>query len=435
MATQQTETHKEAAGTAVDAVAPSVAPVSGHPVSEHGTGLVSERGTGLPAAEGTAAVPQIQPLGLPRPFVERRPIISLPLLSFLIVVALPVAIAGIYYLFVAADQYVVEFRFGVRGVEPLSIGFGGLFGSLAPSPIASDSSAVVQYIESRAVIDDLGKTLDLRAIFSRPEADWFARLHPPLPVEELVRYWRGQADASYDATDRSITVTVRAFTPRDALRVARGVLTAAERLVNDLSTRARHDALANAQKDLGNAERRLDAVLLRLRAFRDREGVVDPRQTANATESRAGRLRDELAQAQTELAVLEHYMSGDAPTLKLLRARITALTAEERSVAGEITSAEQSRARILSRLMTSYEEIESERRFAETAYRHALQALDRARRDADRQQVYLATFVRPSLPEEALYPRRLLSIGVVFLAAFAIWAIGGLVVQSIRDHF
>jgi capsular polysaccharide transport system permease protein len=84
--------------------------------------------------------------------------------------------------------------------------------------------------------------------------------------------------------------------------------------------------------------------------------------------------------------------------------------------------------------MTSYEELASERRFAETAYQHALLRLDRARRDADRQQVYLATFVRPSLPEEPLYPRRLFSIGIVFLAAFAIWAIGSLIVQSIRDH-
>jgi capsular polysaccharide transport system permease protein len=430
MATEQTETLEPPAATAIEAAALSIAAAS-----EREAGPVSEGGTALPAAaEDAVAVSRVEPLGLSRPFVERRPIMSLPLLSFLIVVALPVAIAGIYYLFVAADQYVVEFRFGVRSVEPLSIGLGGLFGSLAPSPIAADSSAVVQYVESRAVTDDLGKTLDLQAIFSHPEADWFARLHPPLPVEELVRYWRGQVDAFYDATDRSITVTVRAFTPRDSLLVARGVLAAAERLVNDLSARARHDTLAHAQQDLGNAERRLDNVLLRLRAFRDTEGVIDPRQTANATEARAGRLRDELVQAQTELAQLEHYMSGDAPALSLLRARIKALTAEERSVAGEITSAEQSRARILSRLMTSYEELESERHFAETAYQHALQALDRARRDADRQQVYLATFVRPSLPEEALYPRRLLSIGVVFLAAFAIWAIGGLVVQSIRDH-
>ena len=63
-----------------------------------------------------------------------------------------------------------------------------------------------------------------------------------------------------------------------------------------------------------------------------------------------------------------------------------------------------------------------------------MHGLDQARANADRQQVYIASFVPPSLPEEALYPRRWRSLGVVALFAFALWAIGGLAVQSIRDH-
>jgi capsular polysaccharide transport system permease protein len=401
-----------------------------------------ERAAGLPAHTADAGPDvragggpvQIRPFGRPRPFAERRGALLLAL-SFLLMVVIPVAVAAVYYLFVAADQYVVEFRFGVRGLEPAPIGLGAPWSaSLVPSPIASDSYAVVQYIESRAIVDDLGLRIDLKAIFSRPAADWVARLRTPAPIEELVRYWRGQVDAFYDATDRSVTVTVRAFTPRDALALARGVLAAAERLINNLSARARRDTLAHAQADLENAETRLARALARLRSFRDQQGVIDPRQTANATEALAGKVRAARVRAQTELDLLERYMDGGAPALKLLRARIKALAAQERSLAGEITSKEQTRARILSRVMTSYEELASERRFAETAYQHALLRLDRARRDADRQQVYLATFVRPSLPEEPLYPRRLFSIGIVFLAAFAIWAIGSLIVQSIRDH-
>lgn len=423
MAGERTKTRDQAAGDASGAAAP--APLSGF-------------GAGLPArtvAEGALAVPQVRPLGVLRPYAARPRLLSVRVISFLIVVVVPVVAAGIYYLFIAAGQYVVEFRFGVRSVEPMPGRLGGLFfGSLASSPVVSDSYAVVQYIESRAIIDDLGRTLDLTAIFSRPQADWLARLHPPVPVEELVRYWRGQVDAFYDATDHSITVKVRAFTPQDAFALARGIRAAAEQVVNNLSARARRDTLGHAQADLHQAETRLDTVLARLRAFRDREGVIDPRQTANSTEALAAEIRDALVRAQTRLAILQHYMKGDAPALKLLQERITSLAAQQRSVSGQITSKQAARAHILSRIMTSYEELESERRFAETAYQHALQALDRARRDADRQQIYLATFIEPSLPEESLYPRRLVSIGLVFLVAFSIWAIGGLVVQSIRDH-
>src|SRR5947207_12530221 len=82
----------------------------------------------------------------------------------------------------------------------------------------------------------------------------------------------------------------------------------------------------------------------------------------------------------------------------------------------------------------SYEQLESERKFAEAAYQHALLRLDQARADADRQHIYIASFVPPMLPEEALYPRRWRSLGIVALVAFALWGIGGLIIQSVRDH-
>jgi len=117
-------------------------------------------------------------------------------LSFMIVVAVPAVIAAAYYFFVAADQYVAEFRFALRSAEPERRD-PNLFlqESLAPSPIGVDSYVVVQYLASRAIIDDLSTTIDLRQMFSRSEADWPARLDPPVSIEELVRYWKGQVDA------------------------------------------------------------------------------------------------------------------------------------------------------------------------------------------------------------------------------------------------
>jgi capsular polysaccharide transport system permease protein len=51
---------------------------------------------------------------------------------------------------------------------------------------AVDSYAIAQYIDSRAAVDDVGKSLDLRRMFSDPVADWPARLHLPASAEELV---------------------------------------------------------------------------------------------------------------------------------------------------------------------------------------------------------------------------------------------------------
>jgi capsular polysaccharide transport system permease protein len=105
-----------------------------------------------------------------------------------------------------------------------------------------------------------------------------------------------------------------------------------------------------------------------------------------------------------------------------------------RLAAVEVTDTEKSRSEVLSRAMGLYEHLESERTFAEKAYQHALESLDRSRMNADRQQVYIAGFVQPSLPEESLYPRRLRSFGVVFVLCFAVWGIGGIALKSVRDH-
>jgi len=355
--------------------------------------------------------------------------------SFIIIVLIPVIAAGYYYFLVAADQYVSEFRFALRSAEPERHD-PALFlqESIAPSAIGVDSYVVVQYLASRAIIDDLSATLDLRQMFSRSEADWPARLDLPVSIEELVRYWKRQVDAFFDATNGTIVVRARAFTPQDALSLAEGILASSERLVNGLSTRARHDALRNAEDEVGRAEKRLKLALTRLREFRDKEGIIDPRKTADATVALAGRVRDELVRADTELSTLKHYMRDDAPSVRMLEARVQSLQAQRRAVESEVTDTEKTRSEALSRVMGSYEQLESERTFAENTYQHALQALDRSRINADRQQVYLATFVRPTLAEEALYPRRFQALGVVFLIAIVIWAIGGVAVQSIRDH-
>ena len=355
--------------------------------------------------------------------------------SFIIFVAVPAVTAAVYYFFVAADQYVAEFRFALRSAEPERHDPVLFFQeSIAPSVMGLDSFVVVQYLASRAIIDDLSTTLDLREMFSRSDADWPVRLDLPVSIEELVRYWKRQVDAFFDATNGTIVVRARAFTPQDALKLAGGILASSERLVNELSARARRDALRNADEEVGRAEKRLKSALTRLREFRDKEGIIDPRKTADATVALAGRVRDELVRAGTELSTLKHYMRDDAPSIKMLEARVQSLEAQRRAVESEVTDTEKTRSEALSRVMGSYEQLESERAFAENTYQHALQALDRSRINADRQQVYLATFVQPTLPEEALYPRRLQSFAVASGVAFVVWMIGGFILQSLRDH-
>ncbi len=249
-----------------------------------------------------------------------------------------------------------------------------------------------------------------------------------------MRYWKGQVDPVYDAANGTVTVRVRAFDAGAALRLAEAVVAACEALVNELSQRSRNDALAHANAELAQAEDRLKTVLARTRAFRDREGMIDPARAAEASGALAARLRDDLVKANTDLAILKGYMRDEAPSIQVLAARIRAIEAQLRSLGAEMTDPEEARSDRLTRRLGDYEQIESERRFAEASYQLALRAVEQARANADRQRVFIASFVPPSLPEEALYPRRWRTLGTVALIAFALWGIGGLAAQSVREH-
>lgn len=397
----------------------------------------------LPAAAAGATVTPLFLAAQPRDAaaLPKQPHLTLRALSFVVMVLLPVAIAGIYYATIAVDQYVAEFRMNLRAVDAPRIEPLQLFaGDATRTTAATESQIVVQFIASRAIVDQLDRQLDLRRLFSPQAADWWARLWLPATIEQLVYYWRNQVDPFYDTSTGTIVVRVRAFAPDDALHLAQAVVSASERLINDLSARARHDALASAEGDVATAEIRLKAALAAIREFRDREGLIDPGKAADANAMLATKMRDDLLKTNAELATLRVYMRDDAPAVRVLRARIRSLETQQRGLAHEMTAAAGSPSGqspappALSQELGSYEPLDAERKFAETAYQHALESLDRARDNADRQHIYVESFVPPGLPESSLYPRRWRAVGTVALIAFAIWAIGALAVQSIRDH-
>jgi capsular polysaccharide transport system permease protein len=370
-------------------------------------------------------------LQLPRQFPSLRP------LSFIVVVLLPVAIAAIYEFAIAADQYVAEFRMTLRTADAPRVEAVALFGGgAAQTSVASESQVVTQFIASRAIVDKLNPKLDLRRMFAPSEADWWTRLSLPASIEQLVYYWQDQVDPFYDTTTGTIIVRARAFTPADALALSQEIVGASEALINDLSARARHDALSYAEAEVASSETRLTKALAAIRQFRDRAGMIDPGKAADANAILTTKLRDDLVKANSQLATLKALVREDTPMIRVLKARIHALETEQHNLAREMTTSSMTPNGVpaLSQELGSYEALDAERKFAETAYQHALEGLDRARDNADRQHIYVESFVPPSLPQESLYPRRWRSLGTVTLVAFAIWAIGGLAVQSIRDH-
>lgn len=354
------------------------------------------------------------------------------LLGFLLIVVLPTLAFGGWQLRGAADQFAVELRFAVRPADPAraALPAGMLAGAAAGN---TDAYAVVQHLQSRAAILAVARHADVRGILGHAGADWLARLDPAAPLEAALRAWRRQVQPYFDRASGIVSVEVRAFTPDDALALAVAVEAASEELVNAMSARSRAELVAAAERDVAQAERRFAAARVGVQAFRDGRQLVDPRRNAQAYSEHRVRLQAELIAMRAQLANLRRVMSDAATPVMQLLGNIRGTEDQIAAVQAQLTEAAPGAA-TLTHSIGGFEAVETEAIFAQRAYESAMAALERARGEASRQQVYLAPVVRPVAPDDALYPARLANTGTVLAAALLAWFVGLVALRALREH-
>ncbi|HVI28739.1 hypothetical protein [Hansschlegelia sp.] len=395
---------------------------------------------GAPAPEpGQVTVPAARPIGVRR----KRNVVKI---SAWLCIALPTALATLYYGLIAAPQYVAEARFAVRGPAEVGGGSGDAIAAMTGlgtnmAGMASDSFIVAQYIESGQIVANMQRALDLRSIYTHENADFVAKYRPydfDDTVEHLTRYWNSVSWVYYEPVTGIITFTVRAFTPDDALKVARETVRESENLVNKLSARARDDALMLAKQEQSRAELRLKFAQKAIQDYRDRQGAPDAQSLAEGQSKIVADLEGQLAKQEAELSASLSFLNKDAPTIRFMQKNVDALksrVAAERAKIGSVQpQTGGGKSPLISASMAEFENLAMERDFAQKAYQQASQAVDAARITAERQSRYLATFVEPYLPEDSLYPARLQMILLVLVCSTIAWAIGALIFYGIRDH-
>lgn len=377
---------------------------------------------GKPAAERT-------------PQQKRR---SLLKWSSVLVILLPTLLAGLYYGLIASDQYAVEVRFAVRGAQqaPSSDLLGMFVNTAVSGTTATDSYIVMDFIRSRELIDKLEQDINIRKIYSSEKADFLSRLPPKAPIEDVQDYWKRMIEVGFDTASQIVVFKVRAFSQVEAKALADAIVQHSETLINELSVRARNDAIQFARTEVDNSETRLKSVRGELRQFRDQRQEVDPIKTAEAQLTQNARIEGELAEAKAQLKTLSNFMQQDAPNVAFLKTKIRSLEqqlVQERLKVGKGPDGSELDP-TLSRALADFEKMQVELEFAQKAYVTALAAMERARLEALQKQRYLAVFVTPKLPELSEYPKRVTATLTVFGASIVLWAMGVLIFYAIRDH-
>jgi capsular polysaccharide transport system permease protein len=388
-----------------------------------------------PVVTGAAAgrIPDAPPLAPP---ARTRPRHWLLLATFLLVVALPTAMAAWYLYTRAVDQYASITAFSVRSDDSRSaLDILGGLGSIATGGGARDSEILYQFIQSQELVARIDARLDLRSLYSRHHAtDPLFAFDPSGTIEDLTEHWARMLRIAFDDGTGLMELRVLAFDPAEAQAIARAILEESTQRINELSAIARDDATRYAREDLETALDRLRNAREALTQFRIRTRIVDPSADIQGQMGLLNTLQAQLAEALIELDLLrENTREGDQRIvqaerrIEVIRDRIE----EERALfgGGAVGPAGEDYATVVA----EFERLNVDREFAEQAYRSAQSAYDAALAQAQRSSIYLATHVIPTQAESARYPERETLLGLTGFFLLLVWAVGALIFYSVRD--
>lgn len=372
-----------------------------------------------------------------RPREVRRLLLKL---SFVLCVILPTLFGGIYFAFIASDRYAASAGFSVRSMDSSAVGgdvLGALTGLSSVGSTTTDSYILLEYLKSRELLEALRKDVDFQEAYGSDRIDFLYRLDPTLPIEDLVDYWDWMITTSYDNASSIMTFEVQAFTPEDAQKIAALIVKHSQNLINKLSEQARKDAVQFAKREVASAELRLKILRDEMQRFRSSSHAVDPTATAAAQVELVTGIERQLIELRARMTSLRTSLDETSPSVQQLSRQIAALENQlqrkQQEVGGAPADANTSNPN-LSALLADYEKLKVDQEFAQQAYAATLASLERARAEADRQQRFLAVFRAPSLPQDSLYPERILNTVLIFVVALLLWSIGTLIVYSVRDH-
>lgn len=352
---------------------------------------------------------------------------------FLVTVVLPTLVAVIYFGFLASDVYISQSKFVVRSPDkPAVSGIGVLLKTAGFSNASEELYATQAFIRSRDALTGLNEGDYFRNAYGKDDISVFDRFgsFDWVPsFEDLYAYYQKKINVQYDSTSSITTLTIKAYSPADALKINKTLLTMAEQMVNRLNQRGRKDLIESAMLEVGRAKAAAGKSAADLARYRNRSGIVDPEKQAEVQLQMISKIQDELIANRTQLAELQNYAPSN-PQVHALRARIRSLERQIGKEVGKIVGGSGS----LAGEIGEYQALVLEDQFASKRLAASLAALQEAETEARRKHAYVERIAQPSLPDDAEEPRRLRGIFATFVLGCVAWGIISLLFAGVREH-
>ncbi len=350
-------------------------------------------------------------------------------------VFLPTLLAGYYFYAIATPMYATKSEFVIQKAESGQSTLGSLF---AGSGLATsqDSITVQSYLTSRDAMLRLDAELGFKDHFSDPSIDPIQRLDQNPTNEQAYKLFKRNVKIGFDPTEGIIKMEVVAASPELSAAFSEALIRYSEERVDNLTARLREDQMSGAMESYLAAEtKRVEAQNEVLRLQRDL-GVFDATSDASAVMSQVTGFETQLAEKQLQLQQLldnarpnQARVDGVRGDIRRLEALIAELRAKLTEVGGT-TALGESLAEISGQLAIAQSDLETRTALLQ----QALQQLESARIEANKQTRYLEMGVHPVAPDQPTYPRAFENTILAFLVFAGIYLMLSLTASILREQ-
>lgn len=350
-------------------------------------------------------------------------------------VLLPTLLAAWYFFVVATPLYATKSEFVIQQAESAPVAAGGLGSMFSGSPLGGmqDSVTVQSYLQSRDAMRRLDREEGFKAYFQSETIDPLRRLPADATDEAAYRLYEDMVRVSYDPTEGIIRMEVIAADPATSERFARALVAYAEEQVDQLTQRLRENQMRDAMGSVQLAEQRMVEAQQRVLDLQERYQMMSSEVEVSLLTQQIGNMETQLNNERLGLADLRANPRPNAARLEQAERRVATLEAQIATMRATLTQGAgggPSVARLQSEQVMAQGDVATR----QLLLAQAMQQLEAARIEANRQVRYLSLGVSPVAPDEPTYPRAYANTALAFLIFAGIYLVVSMTAAILREQ-
>jgi capsular polysaccharide transport system permease protein len=305
----------------------------------------------------------------------------------------------------------------------------------------NDTRLAYHYLRSADLLAKLEGDLSLKEHYQQRSLDIFSRLRGSATAENFLDYYQAHLRTSFDDAAGLVTFEVDGFTPEFAKRLAEDMLARSEDYLNDVGHQLARERLSFYQDELRRDTAKLEESKAAMIAFQNDHGMLDPMAEAGARTATVLKLQDALAEQRANLAALLSDHGPTAQEVVVIKSRIEGLEAlvhDERARiigvgAAAKNPAPEDKAHI-NAVAAQWSALELDVDFATQLVKVSTTSLEQAQTEVGQKIKSLVVVSRPTLAQEAEYPRVWYNTITLFIVCGLLFGTGSMILATIREH-